>query len=526
MKFFSKKSNCSIEIKQKDRVIYLWSVPANGHLNPTLCYANELLKTLPEMNCSKLIFYSGKSFKDVILNLPNNRGKDLIEFRDYELEKNTGTENLLKLIMNFDTKPGTLFRVFQCYENSIKLGAKHLFKRLIQDMYNDSPVLILYDQALFFPKIACELYSKKYHLAKPLHISYVTTFMCARGIYPYWSDLEKMGLLGSNLNTRKKMRNFLILANDFFHYLFTYYKTLWWDLEFSFVDLVLKCDIPLSKMQMIDKNMNLVFVMPEVQPRLEYFQNNIKFQDNIKFVGPSVDEIVRSNISQNKMDMNKYVKKIEEYLAANLIKNYSGKATLMRSESTGENFKKYHKPIIYVSMGTVFNNENSHLFKILIEGCRKFSDDYAIIISTGDEKTYEKYAHIYTNDNILLIPHTPQVEILKRAHLFITHAGMNSVSEAMNYGVPIICIPLSGDQPFVAWRVADELGMGIRLQPDESLTVEKVFFAISRILYNPTYRLRAQSLSKLSKNYNGHKTAVDFTVKALQNHEAKMITYK
>ena len=39
------------------------------------------------------------------------------------------------------------------------------------------------------------------------------------------------------------------------------------------------------------------------------------------------------------------------------------------------------------------------------------------------------------SQNILFVPHTPQIEILKRAHLFISHAGMNSVSEALNYGL-------------------------------------------------------------------------------------------
>lgn len=521
MKFFRHQKYRPLDNQNIERVIFLWSVPANGHLNPTLCYANELLTALPEMNCTKLVFYSGKSFKDVILNLPNNKGKNLIEFRDYELEKYTGTENLLKLMMNFDTRPGTLFRVFQCYENSVKLGAKHLFNRLIQDINNDKPVLILYDQALFFPKIACTLYSKKFNCPKPLHVSYVTTFMCARGIYPYWSDLEKMGLLGSNLDYRKKIRIFLTTVNDFFHYLYTYYKTLWWDLEFSFLDLVLKCEIPLSKLQMIDKNLNLVFVMPEVQPRLEFFQN----KDNIKFVGPSVDETVRSNISQKKVDMDKYVEKIEHFLENNLIDQTikPSEKAFFRSESNGDNFKKFHKPIIYVSMGTVFNNENSDLFRILIEGCLNFSQNYAIIVSTGDVKTYEKYAGLYENDNILLIPHTPQVEILKRAHLFITHAGMNSVSEAVNYGVPIICIPLSGDQPFVAWRVADELGMGIRLQPDETLTIEKVVSSIETILKNQSYRQKAQELAQMSRNYAGHKTAKDYTIKCLHDYESKML---
>jgi hypothetical protein len=174
-------------------------------------------------------------------------------------------------------------------------------------------------------------------------------------------------------------------------------------------------------------------------------------------------------------------------------------------------------------MGTVFNNENSHLFTVLVEACKHFADRYAIIVSTGDEKTYTKYANSALNsDNILLVPHTPQVEILKRAHLFITHAGMNSVSEAVNYGVPIICLPLSGDQPFVAWRVADELQLGIRLQPDDSLTVERVKSTINTILSDPSYRERAQAYSNVSKGYAGHRAACELTVKLIQEHELKL----
>lgn len=119
----------------------------------------------------------------------------------------------------------------------------------------------------------------------------------------------------------------------------------------------------------------------------------------------------------------------------NLKENYQ--PGLMRSDSSGENFKRLHKPIIYVSMGTVFNNENSEIFEIIVEACKYFSDNYSIIISTGDEKLttklYEKYTDM--SQNILFVPNTPQIEILKRAHLFISHAGMNSVSEALNYGL-------------------------------------------------------------------------------------------
>ncbi len=96
---------------------------------------------------------------------------------------------------------------------------------------------------------------------------------------------------------------------------------------------------------------------------------------------------------------------------------------------------------------------------------------------------------------------------------------MNSASEAIQYGVPIICLPLSGDQPFVAWRVADELGIGIRLQPDENLTIDKVKSSISKILTDPSYREKAYDLSLISKQYSGHKKAVEHVVSFLSQNE-------
>ena len=501
----------------KERVIYIWSVPANGHLNPILCFANQLLLRLDEMRINKIIFYSTAQFKQTILDLPNNKDKNLIEFRDYNLEKNTGSDNMLKLMMNFDTRPGNLFRVFQLLENSLILASKHLFKSLLKEMYRDKPVLILYDQALFFPKLALNLYAKKYKCSKPLTGCCITTFLCAKGIYPLWSELNEMGLLGENNKFHNKFKHIFLTLCDFFKYCITYYKILWWNLGFSSYDLITKCDYPVNRMQFIDDKLNLVFVLPEFQPRLELFES-----PNIKFVGPCIDESVRNKLSKDKLNMEQYIDMIDRFLERSVNKNNLNdkNLNLIRTEPDVDNNKSIHKKIIYVSMGTVFNNENAGLFTVLVEACKHYADDYAVIVSTGDQKTYEKFVNTSLNsENILLVPHTPQVELLKKAHLFITHAGMNSVSEAVNYGVPIICLPLSGDQPFVAWRVADELGVGIRLQPDKHLTIDKVKTAIDTIINNPIYRERAHNFSLISKTYDGHKLACEHIVNFLKQHE-------
>ncbi|WP_322101090.1 nucleotide disphospho-sugar-binding domain-containing protein [Sarcina ventriculi] len=51
------------------------------------------------------------------------------------------------------------------------------------------------------------------------------------------------------------------------------------------------------------------------------------------------------------------------------------------------------------------------------------------------------------------------MEVLKRTDLFITHGGMNSTSEAMYFGVPLIVVPQVANQPIVEKRIEDlELG--------------------------------------------------------------------
>lgn len=268
---------------------------------------------------------------------------------------------------------------------------------------------------------------------------------------------------------------------------------------------MMKMEWPIGSTQLINPNLNIVFVIPEIQPRVEEFNSK-----TIKFVGPCVDESVRASLANKKFDMNKIWQTIVEFL--------DKKSTV---DSSGQ---KIRQKIIYVSMGTVFGSENPDVFKILIEACLEFVNECAVIVSTGNQETYDNCVSMSLNHpEILLLPHAPQIEILKEASLFITHAGMNSASEAIIYGVPIICLPLSGDQPFVAWRMCDELNIGVRLQPNESLTVDLVVNTIRTVLGNREYKENVKALSEISKNYSGHKTAVLHIRKFLKDYRKKKI---
>lgn len=55
--------------------------------------------------------------------------------------------------------------------------------------------------------------------------------------------------------------------------------------------------------------------------------------------------------------------------------------------------------------------------------------------------------------NFKLYNYVPQLDILQHTDLFITRGGMNSSSENLYFGVPMLVIPVMGGQPIVAQRI-------------------------------------------------------------------------
>lgn len=123
-------------------------------------------------------------------------------------------------------------------------------------------------------------------------------------------------------------------------------------------------------------------------------------------------------------------------------------------------------------MGTVFNN-NVFVYDKILKAFAKIMDQnhtFRVIVSVGEAnlKTYERRIKSEGYElprNLYLFARVPQIEVLKRASLFVTHAGMNSTSEAIEWAVPLVCVPLQADQPIVAKRVCRELRLGVDLDP-------------------------------------------------------------
>ncbi|CAG2164062.1 unnamed protein product [Oppiella nova] len=67
-------------------------------------------------------------------------------------------------------------------------------------------------------------------------------------------------------------------------------------------------------------------------------------------------------------------------------------------------------------------------------------------------------------DNMWGAPYLPQTALLPLMDLVITHGGNGTVNECFYYGVPVLAMPLYGDQYDTAQRVR-ESGLGLRLNP-------------------------------------------------------------
>lgn len=178
-------------------------------------------------------------------------------------------------------------------------------------------------------------------------------------------------------------------------------------------DISLKTDNWLDEIVCNPPELNLVYTLREYQPDMEEFP-----EEQFKFLGPSV-----------------YERQAEEF-----------------------EYQKGDRKLVYISLGTVLKGAVS-FFQNCIEAFR--GENVDVIISVGKQFDIRKLKNV--PENVRIYASVPQIEVLKVADVFVTHGGMNSVSEALVYGVPMVVIPFVSDQPVNASCI-EKLGVGKRVE--------------------------------------------------------------
>jgi zeaxanthin glucosyltransferase len=168
------------------------------------------------------------------------------------------------------------------------------------------------------------------------------------------------------------------------------------------------------------------------------------------------------------------------------------------------------KPLIYASLGTLVNGLD-HVYKIILETVGKLPE-IQVVLSAGKNAKPEDLGSVPSNT--ILVRSAPQIELLKRATLCITHAGLNTTLEALGQGVPMVAIPIGYDQPGVAARIAYH-GVGEFVEVGD-LTAERLSDLIQRVQANPSYRERGRYFQKVIAETRGLQVAADRIEQAVQ----------
>lgn len=151
------------------------------------------------------------------------------------------------------------------------------------------------------------------------------------------------------------------------------------------------------------------------------------------------------------------------------------------------------RPLVLVSLGTVYGNP-----RFFRECMEQLADaPWQVVLSTGVH-----YDLGPLPSNFIVRYFVPQIELLRRAAAFVTHAGMNSVQEALYHGVPMVMAPQAADQFWISGRVA-ELGAGLVL---ESGAIRS---SVAKVLVCADYRAASERIGGSLRAAGGHMRAAD-----------------
>jgi MGT family glycosyltransferase len=199
---------------------------------------------------------------------------------------------------------------------------------------------------------------------------------------------------------------------------------------------------------------NLVFTSREVHPAAD------SFDDSYRFVGPSIGT----------------------------------------RPATGAPLGELREPVVLASLGTLYTTDRD-LFRRFVTALAPLAG--TLVLATGRTDPAELGP---LPDNVIADRFVPQLDVLARAALFVTHAGVNSVNEALSFGVPMVLVPQGADQPLVARRIA-ELGAGLAVS-ERPVRGASIRAAARRVLTDERFATTAARLQRAQHDAGGAARAV------------------
>jgi MGT family glycosyltransferase len=136
------------------------------------------------------------------------------------------------------------------------------------------------------------------------------------------------------------------------------------------------------------------------------------------------------------------------------------------------------RSVALVSLGSVYNNQ-PEFYRSCVAALA--GSPWHVVLAVGERIDPAALAPL--PDNVEAHAVVPQTEVLAGSAVFVCHAGMGGLMEAMQAGVPVVTVPQTVEQESNAVRV-EQLGLGVRLDP-AGLTPQALRAAIDRAATDP-----------------------------------------
>ena len=177
-------------------------------------------------------------------------------------------------------------------------------------------------------------------------------------------------------------------------------------------------------------------------------------------------------------------------------------------------FEKSGNPVVYISFGTLMHADKRFWKKLIAAFAGKRVE---VVCSVGSEKLVRALGDLPSN--VRAFAKVPQLTLLSRAALFVTHGGMNSVNEALYYGVPMIVLPFGLDQPLVG-RELQRRKLGRVIAPRE-LTAARLWRTAKELLRDLEAREARLAMKRKMRASGGNREVTRRILEDLAAREAR-----
>jgi zeaxanthin glucosyltransferase len=169
------------------------------------------------------------------------------------------------------------------------------------------------------------------------------------------------------------------------------------------------------------------------------------------------------------------------------------------------------RPFVFASLGTL-QGDRLGLFQRIAEACREL--DVQLLIAHCGRLDMAHERRLLDAGANWVIDFAPQRAVLARADALITHAGLNTVLDALEAGVPSLALPIAFDQPGVAARVV-HAGVGLKLDP-RLASRRRIVQGLRRLLREPGFAQRTRMLGDEVRAAGGALRAAQLIEAALE----------